>query len=118
MFSRRAPNLLLVSVIALWGVAGQPLNRDASAATRPALIAQHGEAGGDGSRSAERIVTIRVKGDPDDFTQTGSARSRALRPDTRWASSSVYSWISSLGVLIGRVDPLITRQVGGNSGRI
>lgn len=105
MFSRRAPNLLLVSVIALWGVAGQPLNRDASAATRPALIAQHGEAGGDGSRSAERIVTIRVKGDPDDFTQTGGSAPRPSVPpgysDGRIIFGVLMDFVRAVGVLIG-----------------
>lgn len=104
MFSRRAPNLLLVSFIALWGIAGQPLNRDASAATRPAIIAQHGESGGAGTNSVGRRSSARVLGDPDDFTQTGGSEPKPVVPgssDGRIFFGVLMDFVRAVGVLIG-----------------
>lgn len=104
MFSRRAPNLLLVSFIALWGIAGQPLSRNAVAAPRAVIVSGVSRDGGAGQPTTHRRVQNGVLGDPDDFTQTGGNDPKPVVPGSsngRAFFDLLMDVVRAVGVLIG-----------------
>lgn len=104
MFSRRAPNLLLVSFIALWGIAGQPIPRDAAAAPRTIVVSSAQPIAGAAQSTTHRRVSNGVLGDPDDFTQTGGNDPKPVVPGSangRAFFNLLMDVVRAVGVLIG-----------------